>query len=194
MRIAVVGGSRGTGAQFTELARAAGHDVVVVSRNVQGSAADPAVAAKVVADVDAVVITVGAAKGVRHQRALVTSTVVEAMQAAGVRRLVVQSSLGAGGSASQLPGFFGFITKVLLAGPLKDHDAQEDAVRASGLDWTIVRPTGLTDKPATGAWRALEPSQDGKLGGTITRADLAAFMFQALTDDATIGSAVGISN
>lgn len=63
-----------------------------------------------------------------------------------------------------------------------------------GLDWTIVRPTGLTDKPATGAWRALEPSQEGKLGGTITRADLAAFMLQALTDDATIGSAVGISN
>lgn len=194
MRIVLIGGSGGTGAQLAQLAREAGHDVVVVSRKVQGSATDPDVASAVVDGADAVVITVGAAKGVTNHRTAVTVSVIRAMQDAGVRRLVVQSSLGADGSASQLPGFFGLLTKLLLAGPLKDHDQQEAAVRASGLDWTIVRPTGLTDKPPTGSWRALAMGDAGKLGGTITRADLAAWILQALEDDTTIGRAVGISN
>lgn len=194
MKIVLIGGSGGTGAQLATLAREAGHDVTVVSRKIQGSAADPAVAAEVVTGADAVVVTVGAAKGSKYQRTAVTTSVIAAMQDAGVRRLLVQSSLGAGGSASQLPGFFGLLTKVLLAGPLKDHDQQEDAVRASRLDWTIARPTGLTDKPATGSWRALEQGDEGTLSGTITRGDLAAWMLQALSDDATIGRAVGLSN
>src|SRR5690606_25660927 len=104
---------------------------------------------------DAVVVTVGAAKNVRHQRAEVTRTVIRAMREAGVHRLVVQSSLGAGDSASQLPGPLGLITRVVLANPLADHNEQEQAVRESGLDWTVVRPTGLSDKPAKGRWQSL---------------------------------------
>lgn len=36
-----------------------------------------------------------------------------------------------------------------------------------GLDWTIVRPSGLTDKPAAGSWQALETSEPGTLCGLI---------------------------
>ena len=63
-----------------------------------------------------------------------------------------------------------------------------------GLDWTIVRPSGLTDKPATGSWQALETSEPGTLCGTITRADLAACMLEVLEDNVTIGSALGVSS
>lgn len=203
MKITIVGGSQGTGAQLASLALAAGHEVTVLSRSgrapqgvqaVAGDATDPAAAARAVAGADAVVVTVGGAKGVAHQRAAVTRAVITAMQEQGVRRLLVQSSLGAGDSGSQLPGPLGFITKAVLAKPLADHNEQEAAVTGSGLDWTIVRPSGLNDKEPTGSVRTHVVGDGGKLGGSIPRRDLAAFMLRALTDDAAIGQAVGISS
>lgn len=116
-----------------------------------------------------------------------------AMKAEGVRRLLVQSSLGAGDSARQLPRGLRLLMTVLLAKPLADHNEQESIVRGSGLDWTMVRPSGLTDKPASGHWQALETTEPGTLKGTITRADLAACMLATLHDETTIGKALGVS-
>ena len=203
MKITVIGGSKGTGAQLAGLARDAGHEVTVLSRSgtaptgvrsVTGSATDAVAVREAVTGADAVVVTVGGAKGVRHQRAQVTRAVIAAMREAGVRRLVVQSSLGAGDSASQLPRPLGTITKLMLMLPLADHDEQEAAVRRSGLDWTVLRPTGLTDKPATGSWQALRVGDPGTLRSSIPRADLAACMLDALGDDATIGAFLGVSS
>ena len=203
MKITVIGGSKGTGAQLAGLARDAGHEVTVLSRSgtaptgvrsVTGSATDAAAVREAVTGADAVVVTVGGAKGVRHQRAQVTRAVIAAMREAGVRRLVVQSSLGAGDSASQLPRPLGTITKLMLMLPLADHDEQEAAVRRSGLDWTVLRPTGLTDKPATGSWQALRVGDPGTLRSSIPRADLAACMLDALSDDPTIGAFLGASS
>lgn len=203
MKITIIGGSQGTGAQLASLAHEAGHDITIVSRSgrapagvrvVTGNAADPAVAAQAVAGADAVVVTVGGAKGVPHQRTAVTRTVIGAMQEAGVRRLVVQSSLGAGDSGAQLPGPLGLITRVLLAKPLADHNQQESAVKGSGLDWTLLRPTGLTDKEPAGTWTALETGAEGKLRGSIPRRDLAACAYGILSDDSAIGKALGVSS
>lgn len=203
MQITIFGGSKGTGAELAELAMAAGHVVTVVTRSgkapegaerVMGSAADPAVARLAVTGADAVVVTVGGAKGVRHQRTAVTRTVIEQMKGVGSRRLLVQSSLGAGESTSQLPALLRLPMRLLLAAPLADHEEQEAAVMASGLDWTIVRPAGLTDKPATGRWQVLETSRPGTLRGMIPRADLAACMLESLLDGSTIGAALGVSS
>ncbi|WP_432559009.1 NAD(P)-dependent oxidoreductase [Granulicoccus sp. GXG6511] len=203
MKITIIGGSRGTGGKLAEIARDAGHQVTVVSRShseldgverVIGSALAPAIARQSVAGADAVVVTVGGAKGVPKQRAEITRNVIAAMQAEGVRRLVVQSSVGAGDSASQLPVPLRLLMSVLLAKPVADHTEQEAAANASGLDWTIVRPTGLTDKPGAGTWRALEVSDAGHLRGSIPRADLAACLLRVLEDDATIGKAIGVSS
>lgn len=203
MKVTIVGGSQGTGWHLAKLALAAGHEVRVVSRSgrapdgaeaLAGDATDRAFTLEALRGSDAVVVTVGAAKGVRHQRALVTRAVVAAMQEAGVRRLLVQSSLGAGRSAAQVPVLLRWVIRAALAKPLADHNEQEAAVMASGLDWTIIRPTGLTEKPPIGTWRALEESDEGRLGGTIPRADLAAYMLQLLQDGSGAGKAVGISS
>lgn len=203
MRVTVIGGSQGTGAIVAELARAGGHEVTALSRSgrapagvraLSGDATDPQVVREAIEGADAVVVTVGGAKGVRRQRTAVTRAVITAMAGAGVRRLVVQSSLGAGDSGAQMPLALRLLMKVLLAAPLADHDEQEAAVRASGLDWTIVRPTGLTTKPGTGRWRALQVGEPGTLGGTIPRADLAAYLLEAVSDEALVGRAVGISS
>ena len=202
MKLTIIGGSKGTGAQLAQLARDGGHEVTVLSRTgrapaglrvITGDATDPSAAAGAVAGADAVVITVGGAKGIPQHRAAVTRTVVGAMQETGVRRLMVQSSLGAGDSASQLPAPLRLVMRTALAKPLADHNEQERTVQASGLDWTIVRPTGLTDKEPAGTWRALETSSEGKLGGSIPRGDLAACILGLLTDDASVGKAFGLS-
>ncbi|MET4058509.1 uncharacterized protein YbjT (DUF2867 family) [Arthrobacter sp. UYP6] len=203
MKITIVGGSQGTGAQLAALVQAAGHEVTVVSRSgnapagarvITGNAADPEVAARAVAGADAVVVTVGGAKGVSRQRAAVTESVIGAMQKAGVHRLLVQSSLGAGDSGSQMPAPLRLVMRTVLAKALADHNEQEAAVQSSGLDWSIVRPTGLTDKEPTGTWKALETGDDGRMGGSIPRRDLAACMLGILTDDSTIGKALGVSS
>lgn len=202
MKITIVGGSKGTGACLATLAHAAGHEVTVVSRTgrapagigvVTGDAIDPAIAAAAVAGADAVVVTVGGSKGVPRQRAAVTRSIIGAMKVAGARRIVVQSSLGAGDSEAQLPVPLRLVTRVVLAKPLADHNDQESALRGSGLDWTILRPTGLTDKSPTGTWRAFEVVGDGKLRGSIPRGDLAALMLETLGNDASVGKALGVS-
>lgn len=202
MKITIIGGSKGTGAYLGAAALHAGDHVTVLSRgggvpgevrSVVGSATDPAAVREAVTGADAVVVTVGGAKGVKHQRAEVTRTVIAAMQAAGVRRLIVQSSLGAGNSASQLATPLNVITPLVLAKPLADHNEQEALVTESGLDWTIVRPSGLTDKAATGHVLALTTDRDGKFSGSIPRADLAAFMLSIVDDNTTFGKAIGVS-
>lgn len=211
MKLVIIGGNHGTGAVLAEQARLANHQVTIVSRSgsdaahpqivqVKADATDPLALAEALSGADAVVITVGGSKGVKLARTAVTGSVIQAMQTLqatagnGPRRLLVQSSLGAGNSATQLPGAIGLITKVLLAAPLKDHNQQEQLVTGSGLDWSIVRPTGLSNKPATGKWTALQVDEVGKLGGSITRADLAAFMLATLEDAQSTGKAYGISN
>lgn len=203
MKLSSIGGSQGTGAQLATLAVRDGHEVTVLSRRgtapngstaLSGSATDLEAVRRAVNGADAVVVTVGGAQGVHHQRAAATRTVVEAMRETGMRRLVVQSSLGAGGSAVQMPVPLRWVTPLLLAKPLADHNEQEAVATGSGLDWTLARPTVLSDKAATGAWTALEIGQPGTLRGTIPRGDLAACMLELLGDDSSIGKALGVSS
>ena len=203
MKIIVVGGNGGTGAEVVRIAAGRGHEVVCFSRSgadelpagaasVHGDALDPDAIAKAVAGADAVVVTVGAAKGSPRHRTEVTRSVIGAMHATGVRRSIVQSSLGAGDSGALMAAPARLMAKTLLAKPLADHDAQEAAVFASGLDWTVVRPGGLTDKPATGAVVAQETSEGRPMKSMIPRADVATHIVDILDDPTTHGKALGL--
>jgi putative NAD(P)-binding protein len=69
----------------------------------------------------------------------------------------------------------------------------ENIFQRSGLNWTVVRPPQLTDKPPTGKYRVL----DGRLplfGFNISRADVADFMIKAVEDPGRIGKVMGVSN
>jgi uncharacterized protein YbjT (DUF2867 family) len=105
------------------------------------------------------------------------------MEAQNVRRLVCITGLGAGDSRGH--GGFLFDTLILpllLRKVYDDKNRQEDAVRGSKLDWVLVRPVVLNDKPTRGAVRALT-DLSGVHGGTVARGDVAKFVVQQLTDD-----------
>jgi len=145
---------------------------------------------------DAVVITLGAglsrASRIRSQGTL---AVIRGMQAAGVTRLIVQSTLGAHESWPNLNFFWKRIMFGLLLKPVfKDHELQESMVRASGLDWTIVRPGAFTDGPATGHFIEDVPPTRRGLRLKIARADIAVFLSRQITDRRYSHRAVGITS
>jgi len=131
---------------------------------------------------DAVLVALGAGrKGT--VRTAGTKNIVAAMSRHGMRRLICQSTLGTGDSRALLTFFwkrimFGFLLKDAYA----DHEAQEDLVRNSGLDWTIVRPGAFTDGAATSVYKHGLPDPGEPLTLKISRADVAGFMLRQLTD------------
>ena len=79
-----------------------------------------------------------------------------------------------------------------LTRALADHADQEAAVAASGLDWTVVRPGGLTNGPATGSYVAQETADGLAMKGRISRADVASYIVGILDDPTTFGRAVAM--
>lgn len=188
---------------MVKLAAQKGHDVSCVSRSgatelpdgvrdIKADALETDAIRSAVAGADAVVVTVGGAKGQSRHRAQVTRSVVAAMQDAGVRRLIVQSSLGVGDSMQLMPGPARLFARVVMATALADHAEQEAVVAESGLDWTVVRPGGLSSGPATGDYLAQESADGRPMKGMIARADVAAHIVSILDDPATFGRALAL--
>jgi hypothetical protein len=129
------------------------------------------------------------------------------MQAAGARRLIAVSAAPIGtvaspgrprpprhdpGDGTVMRHLLSPMIKTLLRGPYADLALMEDAVTGSGLDWTIVRPPRLTDKPLTGSYRTAY-GRNLRRGLTISRADVAHLMLGLITEPASTGQTVGVA-
>jgi putative NADH-flavin reductase len=206
MKVLVFGATGSVGRHVVEQGLARGHEVTAFVRDpsglevtheglavFRGDVLDASSVERAVRGQEAVLCSIGAGRkgGVRSEGTL---NVVRAMEGAGVRRLVCQTTLGVGESSGNLDFFwkhvmFGF----LLRGAFADHEQQEAHVRRSDLDWTIVRPAAFTDGGRTGEYRhGFPPSKKG-LGLKISRADVADFMLDQLTDDVYLRQAPGLS-
>ena len=206
MRIAIFGATGTLGRHLVAQALDMGHQVTAFARRPErldlthknltlfaGDVLDPDAVSRAVKGQDAVIVAIGAGRkgGVRAPG---TANVIDAMKAHGGQRLISQSTLGAGDSRPALNFFwkhimFGF----LLKDAYTDHQEQEALVRASGLDWTLVRPSAFTDDPATGAYReGFAPTEKG-LALKIPRADVAGFILKLLTRRAYLRQAPSIS-
>jgi putative NADH-flavin reductase len=195
MKVVVFGGTGSVGRLVVEQALQQGHEVTVFTRDasavgrsderlrvVEGDVFDADTLVPVVASQDAVVVALGGGRkgGVRARG---TAAVVEAMNRTGVRRLVVQSTLGVGDSRENLNFFWKHLMfGLLLRSAYADHVEQEELTRASGLDWTIVRPGAFTDGDRTGSYRSGFSAQE-RTNLKISRADVAEFVVAQLTDD-----------
>ena len=162
-------------------------------RIVEGDALDPAAVARAVSGADAVIVALGAGRKGRV-RAEGTQNAIAAMQAYGVRRLLVQSTLGAGDSWEALTWFWKWVMfKGLLRPAFADHAEQERLTRESGLDWTIVRPGAFTDGPPTGRYRHGFAPDAEALRLKVSRADVAAFLLDQVTDRTYVHQCPGLS-
>lgn len=216
MNILVVGASRGSGAAVVEALVAEGHRVTAFARTassagygeevvtVDGDVLDRHDLAKAMVGQDAVVVTLGISDNpLRVQylrrastaldiRSQGTRRVVEAMREAGIRRLAVQSTYGLGGGRRSLNLQWKLVFALLLRPQIRDTAVQEQLVRESGLDWTLVRPVALTDEETTTP--AHVATDDRRLGMHVTRGQVARVFAGAVTDPATIGQTLSVSS
>jgi putative NADH-flavin reductase len=119
---------------------------------------------------------------------------VNLMEEKGIRRIVVMTALGVGDSVKQLPGFFAFMINVTnIKHAYADHDRQEKILEKSSLDWTVVRPVGLTDKNEN---LSILHNLDGagKITSQISRNAVAHFMLDCIEKGLFIRQKPGISN
>ena len=206
MNVLIIGAAGKTGSMVVERAVAAGHVVTAFVRDattyrapatvrvVAGDATDQSSVGKAMAGQDAVIDTIGGKAPYRKTtlERSVASSVVAAMKANGVRRVIVISSFGVGDSADQVSWFVEHVVvPTWLRGSTEDKAATEAVVRASGVAFVIVRPAMLTDDDATGNVKVF---QGHDTAHKISRADVAQFCVNQLTSDEYVGRAVTIAN
>jgi uncharacterized protein YbjT (DUF2867 family) len=130
--------------------------------------------------VDAVVFAAGAGPGSGAARKRTVDLggalkLIEAAKEEGIRRYVMISAMGAANPPAEGGDVYGEY--------LRAKAEADRALRASGLDYTIVRPGRLTDEPGTGLVRVGESLERGE----VPRADVAAVLAAVLTAPNTIG-------
>jgi len=207
MKVLVLGSTGGTGLELLEQSLEEGHEVTAFARRPdalrlkhpklrvrQGDVLDYPSVETAVQGQDAVLSALGVRRlGKNTILSDGTRNLIQAMQRKGVRRLVVESSLGVGDSAGQLgPLYNFFLLPLILKRIFQDKEVQESLVRASTLEWIVVRPAVLTNGPRTGRYKA-GFSRGARIKAKISRADTAEFMLKQLTDDKYLRQTPGLS-
>lgn len=206
MNVIVFGSTGGIGRESVRQALDAGHTVTAVARRpnaieinhprltvVKGDAMQPDTLTAPMQGQDAVISALGIAKeGPTTLYSQGVSNIITAMRAAGVRRILCISASG----LDPGPWWQRVFAKPLLwrafNGMYSDLVRMEALVQASGLDWTVVRPPRLSDKPRTGKYQ-VAVNAHLKSGFTLSRADTADYMVRHLDDRATYCGVVEIA-
>ncbi len=201
MKLIVFGATGGTGRELLAQGAAAGHDMTAFTRRTfdptpvasspttmppaprifSGDVLHAESVANAVKGHDAVLSCLGT-RPWRHVDICSggIATIIPAMQAAGIKRIIAMSSLGVGRPDEPRGGVVVRVGgALLLRKAFRDKLAMERLLEQSDLEWIVVRPGFLTEGNPKRSWRAAD---DGSIkGGVITRADTAAFMLQQLT-------------
>jgi putative NADH-flavin reductase len=197
VRLAIFGATGGIGGHLLNWAVDAGHDVHALARNPEalrprtgltvdrGDVLDPAAVAGVIAGADAVLSALGprGLDGFRKAEILApaAANIVAAMDKTGTHRLIMVSAAGA--FVTEDPDMPWLVKQTLprvFARTFADVRHMEQVIRASDLDWTLVRPARLLNDPGKGDYR-VRADYPPEGGAKIARADVALFMHTALT-------------
>ncbi|GHA12989.1 NAD(P)-dependent oxidoreductase [Streptomyces echinoruber] len=209
MNLTVFGATGGIGQEIVRQALDAGHRVTAVVRDparlpvtgerlevVRSDLSDPEALRPAVAGRDAVLSGLGARRradaGVATR---LTRTVLRALEAEGVRRLLVVSAAPVGPRPQDDPALDRAVRRIvsaILKDVYADLRAMEAELERSATDWTIVRPPRLLDKPVTGSYRRVVGGFP-RSGRFIGRADVAHAMLEMVEDPATVKQGVGVA-
>jgi putative NADH-flavin reductase len=197
-RVLIIGASRGIGLEAVRQALDAGHAVRAFSRSasrlaishpvlekVNGDALSKADVAAAAKGMDAVIQVLGVGTGDLfrpvHLFSDATRILIDAMTAAGVKRLIAVTGYGAGDSHDSLSLLERIPFRLLLGRAYDDKSAQERMIVGSALDWTIARPGVLTNGARTGRYQVLAKPSTWH-NGVISRADVADFLVRQIDD------------
>ena len=209
MRIAVIGAAGRTGRHVVEQALGHGDEVVAVARDTGALGMEHARLSVVRADVrdidslrravegcDAAVFAVGQ-RPARHVDlySVGIANLMQAMAEYDVLRLAAISAAGAfARDDHNLTLGYRLQIATTLRGFYDDLERMETRIMASGMEWTIVRPSGLTDGPLTGRYRLGLDGRPLSAGARVSRADVAAFALKSLKVATWLHRAVSIAS
>jgi len=200
MKLFVMGATGRTGQEVVQQAIARGHYVTAFVRSpesitlrnerltvLKGNAMDENSLFEAMQNHDVVISTLGPREVFKpgtllHDSALATT---RAMNRSGVKRLVVLSA------AAHFPGIPNRIASFIMRNHMRDSLAMEAIVQANGLDWTIARPPRLTQEDSV-TYRSREGAAP-KMGFTLSRKAVAAFMLDAIEQKKHVHKIVGIA-
>jgi putative NADH-flavin reductase len=206
MKIVIFGASGKTGALLLDEALGQGHQVTAYVRRegsivqkhpnlmiITGSLDDSAKLEEAISGADACFSTLGGGSLTKHSPELIAGIdrIVTLMEKLGTKRFIYLSSIGAGESRYFMGPVIRFlVADIFLRVPLADHNANEQLIVKSKLQWTIVRPGGLTDGPKTGNLKNGNGKTILKGSPKISRANVASFMLEQLEEKANINKGV----
>jgi putative NADH-flavin reductase len=210
-RVLVLGATGRTGQQVVAQALEQGHAVTVFVRDparlnaaserlavvIGDVTRDSAALVEAVRDNDAVISALGVGDALKANGLIAGAvpTIVAAMQAAGVRRLIFTSAYGVAETIRDTPLIPRLLIRSLLKDLYADKNAGERELRRIGgdIDWTLVYPTTLTNGPRTGRYRFGERLS---LRGVprVSRADVADFLLTQLLDRTYVNKGVLVSS
>ena len=198
MRLLILGATSGIGSLATDEALSRGYHVRAFSRSADALEPEPylepfvgdALVSEDVSEaldgVDAVIY----ALGIKESLAILwqevtlfsrsTDVLLSEMPKSGCKRLVAVTGFGAGRSQIAMSRIERIGHRALLGKPYADKDRQEELIKQSDLDWTIVRPVILINNAKTGKYRVLR-EQRAWQNGLISRADVAQYLVDAVT-------------
>ncbi len=208
MKLLVLGATGGTGLELVRQATERGHSVTALVRSPerlgsfrdriaikQGDLLNRAELEPVIKGHDAVLSGFGprvpVSKAEAHLLEQFAVGLTGAMTRAGVRRVVVESVAFLFRNSILPPAYL--LGRLFFPRTVADASAMERIFGESQLDWTMVRPPGLTEKPFTGRYRVRE----GRLplfGFKISRADVADYMIKTVENASSIRKVVGVCN
>lgn len=210
MKVVVFGATGRSGRRVVKRALDEGHAVTGIARTpskmelthaqltlVRGDILNYDSFANVFEGQDAIISTVG--KGERFGSVELYSegieNIIRAMETYGLSRLIAITSGGTYPGWDRKNSIFYelLIKRVLLRGEYMDMKRMEDRIMDTNLEWTVVRPSGLTDEEGTGEYRV-------KIGysipesNTTTRDDLAEFIVDELESNQFVREGVAVVN
>jgi putative NADH-flavin reductase len=202
MRIAIIGASRGIGAELLKASIAEGHEVTALVRDpatlnisspglkvIKGDILDPSSVAAAIAGQEAICVCIGIPPTRKPVDVFSrgTQNIINAIGQESNQKLILVTGIGAGDSKGH-GGFFydRILNPLLLATNYADKDRAESIVKASNVEWLIVRPGFLTNDPRTGKYRVIE-NLSGVTAGKISRADVADFILKQLASPTYFG-------
>ncbi|MGP6159718.1 MAG: NAD(P)-dependent oxidoreductase [Vulcanimicrobiaceae bacterium] len=206
MRVSIIGGTGGVGRWLVAIARENGDHVKMLVRDRRKLPTDLGAIGVIVGDVlrqgdvdavvggsDVVFSALGAdGLGTTTIYSSGTANIIEAMKRSGATRLLAVSSVGVEEDKNANALYRRVLAPFVLKNVLEDMRDMERLIVDSGLVWTIVRPSGLTDGPRTGLYRAGDRFIPER-GKNVSRADVADFMYRVVADERTIRKIVALA-
>lgn len=206
MKIVIFGASGKTGFLLLEQALKSGHQIIAYVRRADSISIEHANLKVVIGKLDeklkikdaligadACISTLGGGSLIHRTPEIVSgiANIVDAMEQLGTKRFIYMSSIGAGDSRFLMAQPIRFlIVSLFLRIPLADHNANEELIAKSKLDWTVVRPGGLTDgllNDDVNFGKDIIPMKGNR---SISRASVASFILKQINNKALYKTAV----